>query len=180
MRIKNVIKHFKKICIHKYWVCKYCWSFGLYWQGIVHDLSKFSPTEFIESVKYYQGDRSPIVACKEANNGISQAWLHHKGRNKHHFEYWFDEGKCLPVPYKYTIEALADYLGAARAYMGKDFTYQKEYEWFKYKIETKGIIMHKSNQDFLEVVLCKAADEGTIFFISKSYLKNLYKIHFNN
>ena len=67
MNIKNALLHFKKICIHKYYVGKYCFKMGMYWQGITHDLSKFSPIEFFESAKYYQGNRSPIDACKEAN-----------------------------------------------------------------------------------------------------------------
>ena len=82
--VKNSLKHFKKICIHKYWVAHYCFKCGLYWRGIKHDMSKFSPIEFWESVKYYQGDRSPIDAAKE-DKGWSAAWMHHKGRNTHHY-----------------------------------------------------------------------------------------------
>ena len=63
--IGNIFKHFKKICKHKYYVGKYCFKFGLYRQGITHDLSKFNPIEFWTSVKYYQGNRSPIEAEKE-------------------------------------------------------------------------------------------------------------------
>ena len=83
--LKNTISHFRKICIHKYWVAKYCFKAGLYWQGITHDLSKFSPIEFWESVRFYQGTSSPINAAKEAQ-GYSLAWTHHKGRNQHHNE----------------------------------------------------------------------------------------------
>ena len=127
--IKNSFKHFKKICKHKYYVGKYCFHYGLYKQGLMHDLSKFSPTEFFESVKYYQGDRSPIDACKE-QNGYSEAWLHHKGRNKHHYEYWFDNldngGKPLLMPFNYMVEMFCDYIGAGQAYMGKNFTIESE------------------------------------------------------
>lgn len=87
IKLRNIKNHLKTVLTHKKYVMKYCFKAGLYWQGIVHDLSKFSPTEFWESVKYYQGTRSPIDACKE-ENGMSLAWLHHKGRNKHHYEYW--------------------------------------------------------------------------------------------
>lgn len=85
--LKNAVKHLKTIVTHKYYVGKYCFKAGLYVQGILHDLSKFSPTEFWESVQYFQGTRSPIDACKE-ENGYSNAWLHHKGHNKHHYEFW--------------------------------------------------------------------------------------------
>lgn len=92
--IINTFRHFKKVCTHKHWVFYYCCKVGIPFQGLVHDLSKFSPTEFWESVKYYQGTSSPIDACKK-ENGWSAAWMHHKGRNKHHYEYWqdnFDNG----------------------------------------------------------------------------------------
>lgn len=142
--IKNSFKHFKKICKHKYYVGKYCFHYGLYKQGITHDLSKFSPTEFFESVKYYQGDRSPIDACKE-DKGYSMAWLHHKGRNKHHYEYWQDNfdkgGEALQMPFEYALEMFCDYLGAGQAYMGKDFNYSAEYEWWVNK-KKNNLAMH--------------------------------------
>ena len=88
--MKNVyLKHFRTVCKHKWYVFKECAACGLIWQGIIHDLSKFGITEFASSAKYFQGDRSPIEAEKETV-GYSLAWLHHKGHNKHHWEYWTD------------------------------------------------------------------------------------------
>lgn len=152
--IKNTFRHFWKILKHKYWVFYYCRKVGvkgLMWRGIKHDMSKFSPTEFWESVRYYQGDSSPIDACKK-DQGMSRAWMHHKGRNTHHYEYWVDNfdngGQPLPVPYQDAVEMLCDYLGAGRAYMGKDFTYQKEYEWWLKKCE-KPLAMHPKTMDFI-------------------------------
>lgn len=131
--IKTIFAHLKTIICHKHYVRQYCWKAKLFWQGLVHDLSKFSPTEFFESVKYFQGYRSPIEACKE-KNGYSNAWFHHRGRNKHHYEYWcdnFDNGTtCVEMPYKYAVEMLCDFLGAGRAYFGDKFTYKAEYEWW--------------------------------------------------
>lgn len=153
MKIKviNIFRHFKKICIHKYWVFHYCCKMGIPVQGLLHDLSKFSPVEFWESVKYYQGNSSPIDACKK-DKGWSAAWMHHKGRNKHHYEYWVDNldngGTPLEMPLKYKKEMLCDYLGAGRAYYGKDFTYEKEYEWWQNKL-SKPLAMHENNKDFI-------------------------------
>ena len=79
------IAHFKTITAHRHLVCRYCFRLGLYGQGLKHDLSKYSPTEFWRGAKYYQGDRSPNDA-ERMKNGTSLAWLHHKGRNRHHFE----------------------------------------------------------------------------------------------
>lgn len=102
--IVNAFKHFKKICTHKHWVFYYCRKAGIPLQGLVHDLSKFSLIEFWEGVKYYQGMSSPIDACKK-DKGWSGAWLHHKGRNKHHYEFWMDNfdngGSPIEMPMKY-------------------------------------------------------------------------------
>lgn len=133
---KKFLGHLKTVIKHKYWVGYYCFKAGLYWQGVTHDLSKFNPVEFFESVRYWQGHRSPIDACKE-DKGCSMAWLHHKGRNKHHYEYWcdnFDRGfTCHTMPYKYAAEMFCDFMGAGRAYMGDKFTYEAEYNWWQKK-----------------------------------------------
>lgn len=178
MMIKNVIKHFKTVCKHKYWVGYYCFIAGIPWRGIKHDMSKFSPTEFFESVKYYQGNRSPIDACKEIN-GYSKAWLHHKGRNSHHYEYWQDNfdngGTPLKMPYEDAVELVCDYLGAARAYMGKDFTYADEYKWWQEK-EAKPLAMHPHTKTFIEKILSQLAwSNDPKITLSKKHLKQLYR-----
>ena len=130
--------HLKTVLKHKYWVWYYMSKCGFKWGwlGLWHDMSKFSPTEFFESVKYYSGTRSPIDACKE-ENGISMAWMHHKGRNPHHYEYWMDNfdkgGEAKQMPWRYKVEMICDYLGAARAYMGKNFSYAAELKWWNNK-----------------------------------------------
>jgi hypothetical protein len=168
-------KHFKKILVHKYWVFKYCCNAGIPVQGILHDLSKFSPTEFFESVKYYQGNISPIDACKKAN-GYSKAWLHHKGRNPHHYEYWQDNfdngGEPLIMPEKYAIELVCDYLGAGRAYMGKNFTYKNEYKWWIEK-KKKSLKMHPAIIIFIDNVFSMMAETNGFYF-NKSLLHDYY------
>ena len=154
MKIKNILKHFNKICIHKFWVFYYCCKAGIPFRGLIHDLSKFSPTEFFESVKYYDGTKSPIDVCKSVN-GYSMAWQHHKGRNFHHYEAWtdnYDNGTTsIPMPYKYAVEMICDYLAAGRAYMGKNFSYEKEYEWWKNK-KTVAKSMNVYTQNFIDLV----------------------------
>ena len=83
--LRNAIGHFKTITKHKLLVTKTCFKAGLYKQGLLHDLSKYTPTEFVAGIKYWQGDKSPNSIQKKVE-GVSYAWLHHKGRNKHHFE----------------------------------------------------------------------------------------------
>lgn len=105
--------------MHKWYVGVECFKCGMYWQGIVHDLSKFSWTEFFGSAKYFQGDSTPIGAEKR-ERGYSLAWLNHKGRNKHHWEYWTDfyagEIKPVEIPIKYIREMACDMVGAGKAY----------------------------------------------------------------
>lgn len=178
---QNVFKHFKTVMKHKYWVGKYCFMCGIPWQGITHDLSKFSPTEFIESVKYYQGTSSPIDAAK-ADKGYSDAWMHHKGRNKHHYEYWQDNfdkgGESLIMPFECAVELLCDYLGAGRAYMGEKFTYENEYQWWINKIKNP-IAMHPMIMcfvDFMLFALSTCDDKQAKIFLHKDYLRSIYKM----
>ena len=181
MKIKNFFGHLKTVCKHKYWVGKYCFKIGLYKQGITHDLSKFSPVEFWEGVKYWQGTRSPIDACKE-ENGMSFAWQHHKGRNRHHYEYWQDNfdkgGTALTMPDKYLLELLCDYVGAGHAYMGKNFTYQEEYKWWQNKTKNP-IAMHPATKTFIDKVLSRLAwrEEHNVGYNALLNKKNLIKIY---
>jgi len=174
--MKNVIKHFVTITKHKIAVMKNCFKAGLYWQGIVHDLSKYSPTEFFESVKYYQGTRSPIDACKEVK-GYSEAWLHHKGRNKHHYEYWqdgFDKGTIhLQMPFKYALELVCDYLAAGQVYMGKNFTYQAELEWWHGKLQNN-IAMDPKTKAFVTTMLETMAADNNCNVLQKDIAKRIW------
>ena len=171
----NFYNHFKKVCKHKYWVGYYCFKAGIPWRGIKHDMSKFSPVEFLESVKYYQGNRSPIDRCKEVN-GWSKAWQHHKGRNDHHYEYFIDNldhgGKPLKMPPECAIEMLCDYLGAGRAYSGDLFSYADELKWWKNKSQNP-LAMHPVTKMFISFKLTKIAKaEASEDFNLKKLLNN--------
>lgn len=154
-KIKNFFGHIRTVHTHRRWVRYYCFKAGLYKQGLTHDLSKYSPTEFFESIKYYTGNSSPIDVCKK-EKGYSAAWMHHKGRNKHHYEFWQDNfdngGEALIMPYKYALEMICDYLGAGRAYNEKDFTFKSTLDWWLKKKE-KPLAMHPANQDFVTNML---------------------------
>ena len=171
----KMLKHFTTICKHKYWVFYYCCKAGIPWRGLTHDLSKFSPIEFFEGVKYYQGTSSPIDACKKAN-GWSAAWLHHKGRNKHHYEYWQDNfdngGTPLQMPYKDALEMICDYLGAGRAYSGKNFTLLDEYIWWQSK-KRKNLAMHPHTIEFIDTMMSKFIISKGVSYAFK-YSKDIY------
>ena len=132
--IKAFFGHLKTVLIHKYWVFIYCCKLSIPWQGIMHDMSKFSWTEFSESVKYYQGGKASPIPVVKAALGYSKAWQHHKGRNKHHYEYWtdnYDKGTTyIEMPEKYVRELVADWFAAGRTYNGKEFTIDDELKWW--------------------------------------------------
>lgn len=176
LTVTNAAKHFMKINTHKFHVAKYCFAAGLYKQGITHDLSKFSPTEFLESIKYYQGDSSPILAAKD-DMGYSLAWQHHKGRNLHHYEYWQDDfdhgGRPLKMPFRYALELVCDYLGAGEAYMGKNFSFQAEYDWWIDK-KSKPIAMHPQTMAFVEAMLCEIKNENSAAPLCKEHAYQVY------
>lgn len=160
----NFFKHFKTITIHKFKVMELCFRVGLIKQGLLHDLSKYSLTEFLVGVKYYQGTRSPNAAEK-LEKGYSTAWLHHKGRNKHHFEYWIDytfnpdDGlQGMKMPLKYVLEMTCDRIAASRVYAGKDYTTAVPWEY--YSLREKGIHIHKDTKALLEKLLLINKDEG--------------------
>ena len=159
----NYLKHLKVVLIHKWYVGVECFRNGLYWQGIVHDLSKFSPTEFGESARYFQGDSSPVDASTKAN-GYSKAWLHHKGHNKHHWEYWTDfydgEAKGVPIPIEYVAEMACDMIGAGKAYNKGKWSTQEPLNYFDE--HEHDWVMDKQSKRFLEVFLRNYANTGSI------------------
>ena len=117
----NIWKHFWTITKHRWKVRKHCFKVGLYWQGLMHDVSKYSWTEFCAGIRYFQGTRSPNSREREVN-GYSLAWMHHKGRNKHHFEYWMDVGMTeqnwkvigVKMPINYRVEMVMDRIAACK------------------------------------------------------------------
>lgn len=128
------IKHLIVISKHKFYVMIECFKRGLYWQGIIHDLSKYTPSEFIQSARYFQGNRTPISKIK-SELGYSSAWLNHKGHNKHHWEYWTDfyngEIKAIKIPKRYLDEIVCDMIGASKAYLGGKFNPKEPLIYFE-------------------------------------------------
>lgn len=164
MKLGNIGRHFCTITKHRHLVRKHCFRLGLYWQGLTHDLSKYSPTEFWTGVQYYQGTRSPNAAEREAV-GFSCAWLHHKGRNRHHYEYWIDvsnnkaEGLAgHKMPLKYVAEMVCDRMAACQVYKGRDYTGAAPWEYYEHTKEY--ITIHPETRALLEKLLLILKEEG--------------------
>lgn len=167
--LSKTVKHFLTITEHKALVCEGCWKVGLYRQGLFHDMSKFSPEEFWVGARYFQGNRSPNNAERE-DIGYSSAWLHHKGRNKHHYEYWLDyssrpsegNGKAGVIPSKmpgrYVIEMFMDRVAASKVYRKEAYT---DADPWKYYIGGKtSDFLHPETAKLLENLLKMLRDHG--------------------
>ena len=177
----KIWKHFKTITYHKILVAKGCFKVGLYKQGLLHDMSKYSPAEFFVGARYYQGDRSPNNAERE-DIGYSSSWLHHKGRNKHHYEYWIDYSLSsidggmapAPMPKKYVVEMLMDRIAASKVYQKEKYTDKSALEYYN---RGKGhYVMHKDTKALLELMLKMLAKKGeqyTFRYIRRKILKNV-------
>lgn len=176
--IKNFFGHLKTVIVHKYWVFYYGCKLGIPIRAFFHDFSKFNTIEFFESVKYYQGGKSSPINAAKADKGYSLAWQHHKGRNPHHYEHWtdkYDSGTVsIKMPFKYLVEMIADYLGAARAYHGKNFTLQDELNWWKNKI-SGNVCINEHTRNFVTYVFCKFVDTGKVYRINTNFLKGCYE-----
>ena len=170
-------KHFMTVTKHRWLVMLGCFRIGLYWQGLTHDLSKYSPTEFRVGVRYYQGHRRPNGAERE-EKGYSEAWMHHKGRNRHHYEYWTDLDRRtrryepIPVPRKYLAEMIMDRRAACMTYKGKDYTPGDALAYHERSFEKD--LMHPETRRQLEFLLEMLRDRGekeTFRYIRRELLK---------
>ena len=173
----KALKHFKTITYHKWLVLLGCFRVGLIWQGITHDLSKYSPTEFRAGMKYYQGTRSPNTAERE-DKGYSEAWMHHKGRNRHHYEYWTDicretrNYESVEMPRRYLVEMVMDRRAACMVYQGKAYHDGAALAYFERSVEREK--MHPNTREQLRYILTMLRDEGeksTFRYLKEDVLK---------
>ncbi len=168
------IRHFRVITRHRHRVISHCFRAGIGFQGLFHDLSKYMPSEFWTGAKYFQGKRSPNARERE-EKGYSAAWLHHKGRNRHHFEYWRDFSEThkqnMPVkmPLRYVIEMFCDRVAASKIYRGKEYDNGHPLRYFRGGPDRTE--MHPETAALLESLLCMLADKGED--VCFAYLRSL-------
>lgn len=169
----HFIKHFNTITRHRHKVIEHCFKAGIFFQGLGHDLSKYHPVEFLEGARFYLGTRSPAEAARE-EIGYSRAWLHHKGRNKHHFEFWTDYNpktkrmEPVKMPLRYVKEMFCDRVAAGKIYLGKNYTRENPIEYFR-RGNAKNV-MHTETAKLLEswlVMLYEEGEEKTFAHIRK-------------
>ena len=179
----KLLKHLKTVRTHRKYVRKMCWKMGLFWQGLVHDLSKYSITE-LKIAKYYGAGKSPHQWCRE-QIGYSPSWIHHYHKNKHHWEYWLDDdenAKIIPIkmPYKYVIESFCDIVGASKAYGGKDWKPDAIWNYWVTKCKGKRI-MNEESEYLVEKLIWNLKEMGEENFLKwykstkETYLKPFYE-----
>ena len=166
MSIKNAFHHLKTINHHKMLVMQHCFKVGLYKQALLHDLSKYTWIEFRTGVRYYQGDRSPNTVEREVT-GCSEAWLHHKGRNKHHLEYWIDHSKDatkgfagMKMPVKYVVEMFCDRMAASKNYQKEQYRDDSALRYYQRGEDRYGELFHPKSKALLVYLLKMLAEEG--------------------
>lgn len=170
--------HFLTITRHRHKVMAHCAKAGIFWQGIRHDLSKYSPVEFFAGVKYYTGNCSPNEG-ERRDVGYSLAWLHHKGRNRHHFEYWTDynmtthRNEPVDMPYRYVVEMFCDRLAASKIYNGKNYKQTDSLEYFERRKASR-FISPKTSDEIEELLKMNAelGEEKTFKYIRQKLKEN--------
>ena len=170
-------QHFKTITHHRWLVCKGCFKIGLYWQGLTHDLSKYTPAEFLVGARLWSGTRSPNAYERELK-GYSEAWMHHKGRNRHHFEYWNDMDlvtkryESVPMPRRFLAEMVMDRIAACKVYQGSRYTDASALTYFHHSVDKD--LMHPQTRKelgFLLTMLQEKGEQETFSYIKHTVLK---------
>lgn len=179
--MENFKGHLSTINHHKMEVMRLCFKVGLYKQGLMHDLSKYSPKEFISGVVFYTGDKSPNTTERRVM-GKSEAWLHHKGRNRHHFEYWIDYGQepgsamqGMKMPIKYVVEMFCDRVAACKTYYKENYNDSMPFEYFNKN--RKHYMMHPETMELLGkmlIMLKRYGEEDTLVYIRERILTGRY------
>ncbi|MBQ7282668.1 MAG: catalase [Spirochaetales bacterium] len=155
--------HLRTITKHRHLVMRHCFKAGIPWRGLLHDLSKYSPQEFIPGVRFYTGDRSP-TAGERKQYGYSKAWMHHKGRNKHHYEYWSDfslethTNRPVKMPLVFVIEMFCDRVAACKVYQKERYTDSSALEYYRRRLGEED--MHPETSKLLGDLVSMLSEKG--------------------
>ena len=173
---QKFLGHLRTVLRHKRQVRINCFKAGIPLQGLTHDLSKFSPTEFMQGVRFFDGTHSP-TEDERRTLGYSIAWMHHKGRNRHHWEYWTDysmqQGRYIPMPMprRFLAETICDRIAASKIYKGADYTDSCPIDYLQ-----KGKMRDSMHPQTLEelthfLILLRDAGEDAMFASLRAWVK---------
>lgn len=180
--LRKVKGHLKTITEHKLLVMKHCFRIGLYRQGLMHDMSKYMPSELLMGFLYYDDGKSSPNNGERRAKGYSNAWMHHKGRNRHHFEYWTDYAlhpsdekyplQAVQMPRKYVAEMLMDRICASKNYNKEAYTQHDALAYFERG--KSHYLLHPQTEKELHGmlrILDQRGEEELIRFVKDYYLK---------
>lgn len=164
----HLLRYLRYVLAHKWWVL----VAGMrtkapMWRLLIHDWSKFLPSEFGPyAVYFYGGDDGPMRSPQSADR-FEVAWLKHVHRNDHHWQHWVTTrpdgtASAAVMPRAAVLEMLADWLGAGRAQTGKwDAT-----EW--YLRNRNQMRLHPFTRVIVESVLLRLEESGRIRALLKT------------
>lgn len=162
--MRDHLAYLSYVLRHKWYVIKAAKKVDLpLWRAILHDWTKFLPSEWFPYVKnFYRSDgsrRPKSEVTTWIKVPFDESWNAHQKRNKHHWQYWIltqDSGETeyMPIPHMYIREMVADWVGAGLAISGKG----NASAWY---IKNKDKIELNSNS--------RAAVEALLFPLTRSY-----------
>lgn len=186
MTWKKIRGHWKTINEHKFLVMRHCFRIGLYRQGLMHDLSKYMPSELLMGFAYFDDGKSSPNNGERRDKGYSYAWMHHKGRNRHHFEYWTDYSlhpsddkyplQAVQMPRRYVAEMLMDRISASKNYNKESYTQHHPLQYFERG--RSHYLLHPQTEKELHGMLRmldRCGEDKLMHFVKDYYLKG-YKI----
>lgn len=167
--MKSHLKYLRYILRHKYFVFIECCKLGIPWQGMIHDLSKFSPAEWTAYVhKFFggpwpkaleiHGDRRNSISWFQENvdSAFDRAWQHHQDHNPHHWEHWSITGgvivdgnsihEGIQIPHNYILEMFADWTAMSKAKGEPNCR-----KW--YQQNRSSIVLHPASRQTLETMI---------------------------
>ena len=155
------LRYLAYVLRHKWFVLLECARRGILSRGLLHDLSKFSPSEWGPYVDHFYGrrlgrQRDATGYYKPTDTGdfaFDNAWLHHAHRNDHHWQYWVQadepgtEPRVHPMAGYALIEMVCDWVGAARAQRSQATVG----EW--YAANGHKMLLHPNTRTHVEFIL---------------------------
>lgn len=179
---RKIKGHFETITAHKVLVMRHCFRIGLYRQGLMHDLSKYMPAEFLMGCQYFEDGKSSPNNGERKANGYSQAWMHHKGRNRHHLEYWQDyvlqpkdpkhPMEPVQMPRRYVAEMLMDRISASKNYNREQYTRHDPLTYYEHG--KAQYLLHPQTARELHGmlrILDQRGEKALMHFVKDKYLK---------
>lgn len=163
------VKYLKYVLRHKWYVMIECFRFGLIWRGIMHDMSKLRPSEFIPYANFFYGNGNDIRSrrdksgyYKPTDTGDKEfdfAWLFHQKRNSHHWQWWVlpeDGGglKVLEMSDVAILEMVCDWLGAGKAqgkFSPKNDKFKETRAW--YSVNKEKMQLHPKTRRIVEYII---------------------------